>query len=88
MLEGGMEIEKIEEFYVNVVNNLKPGLSQIIVHLGKDEKDLREITIDHPNFDYRWRQKDYDIFNSKKFKNLLKSNNIKLISWKDLKKII
>ena len=47
-----------------------------------------EITIDHPNFDYRWRQKDYEIFNSLEFKNHLEKNNIKLISWKDLNKMI
>ena len=50
--------------------------------------ELKKITVDHPNFDYRWRQKDHDIMNSKEFKNLLKENDIKLISWLDLKKAI
>ena len=81
------EKEMIEKT-INVIKNLKPGLSQIIIHLGKDEPELKEITVDHPNFDYRWRQKDHDIMNSKEFKNLLKENDIKLISWLDLKKAI
>ena len=50
MLPEGIEIDKIKNYYFDVIENLKPGLSQIIIHLGKDEKELREITIDHPNF--------------------------------------
>ena len=88
MLHEGTNVEEIENFYYDVVENLKPGLSQIIIHLGKDEPILKEITVDHPNFDYRWRQKDYDIMNSKEFKDLLEKNDIKLISWLDLKKAI
>ena len=88
MLPGGTNINEIKDYYFDVVDNLKPGLSQIIIHLGKDEKELREITIDHPNFDYRWRQKDYEIFNSLEFKNHLEKNNIKLINWMDLNKMI
>ena len=88
MLHGGTEVEDIENFYFNVIRNLKPGLSQIIIHLGKDEPELKKITVDHPNFDYRWRQKDHDIMNSTEFKTLLKENDIKLISWLDLKKAI
>ena len=85
MLPGGIKLDEIEKFYFNVVKNLKPGLSQIIIHLGKNEPVLKEITIDHPNFDYRWRQKDHDVMNSKEFKDLLIEHNVKLISWNDLK---
>ena len=63
-------------------------LVKLLYTLGKDEDELRKITVDHPNFDYRWRQLDFDIFNSDEFKNHLKKNNIKIITWKDLKKLI
>jgi len=88
MLPEGIDVSEIKDYYFNVIKNLEPGLSQIIVHLGKDEEELREITIDHPNFDYRWRQLDFDVFNSIDFKNHLKKHNIKIINWKDLKKLI
>ena len=83
-----LNIDYVKKYYFDVIENLKPGLSQVIIHLGKDEDELREITVDHPNFDYRWRQLDFDIFNSDEFKNHLKKNNIKIITWKDLKKLI
>ena len=88
MLPEGINVSEIKDYYFNVIKNLEPGLSQIIVHLGKDEEELREITIDHPNFDYRWRQLDFDVFNSIDFKDHLKKHNIKIINWKDLKKLI
>ena len=88
MLPEGINVSEIKDYYFNVIKNLQPGLSQIIVHLGKDEEELREITIDHPNFDYRWRQLDFDVFNSIDFKDHLKKHNIKIINWKDLKKLI
>ena len=72
MLPEGIDVSEIKDYYFNVIKNLQPGLSQIIVHLGKDEEELREITIDHPNFDYRWRQLDFDVFNSIDFKDHLK----------------
>ena len=76
MLHGGTKVEDIKNFYFNVIRSLKPGLSQIIIHLGKDEPELKKITVDHPNFDYRWRQKDHDIMNSKEFKNLLQPGDV------------
>ena len=88
MLPEGTNVNEIKDYYFNVVENLKPGLSQIIVHLGKDEEELREITIDHPNFDYRWRQLDFDVFNSRDFKDHLEKHSIKVINWEDLKKLI
>jgi len=88
MLPEGMEIKKIKDYYFDVIENLRPGLSQIIIHLGKDEPELRDITVDHPNFDYRWRQLDYDIFNSYEFKSHIRKHNIKIINWEDLKKLI
>lgn len=88
MLPEGIDIKEIKDYYFDVVENLKPGLSQIIIHLGKDEQELREITVDHPNFDYRWRQLDYDIFNSDEFKRHIRKHNIKIINWEDLKKLI
>ena len=88
MLPEEINVSEIKDYYFNVIKNLQPGLSQIIVHLGKDEEELREITIDHPNFDYRWRQLDFDVFNSIDFKDHLKKHNIKIINWKDLKKLI
>ena len=35
MAEAGIKIDEMEEYYLNILDKLEPGLSQIIVHFGK-----------------------------------------------------
>ena len=76
------------DFYVNAVKNLKPGLTEIIVHLGHDDAELQAVTVDHPGYGSAWRQRDYDAVTSSEFKKALEENHIILVKWKDLKKIV
>jgi len=76
------------DFYVNAVKNLKPGLTEMIVHLGHDDAELQAVTLDHPDFGSAWRQRDYDIVTSPEFKKALDENHVILVKWKDLKKIL
>ncbi|HUA15431.1 MAG TPA: polysaccharide deacetylase family protein [Verrucomicrobiae bacterium] len=76
------------DFYRNVIRNLKPGLTEIIVHLGHDDAELQAVTVDHPNYGAAWRQRDYDAVTSADFKKALEENHIILIQWKDLKKLV
>jgi len=76
------------DFYVNAVKNLKPGLTEIIVHLGHDDAELRAVTLDHPDYGAAWRQRDYDFVTSPEFKKALEENHVILVKWKDLKKLV
>ncbi len=76
------------EFYVNAVKNLKPGLTEMIMHLGHDDAELQAVTVDHPDYGSAWRQRDYDVVTSPEFKKALEENHIILVKWKDLKKIV
>lgn len=76
------------DFYVNAVKNLKPGLTEIIVHLGHDDAELQAVTVDHPDYGSAWRQRDYDVMNSPEFKKALADNHVILVKWKDLKKLL
>jgi predicted glycoside hydrolase/deacetylase ChbG (UPF0249 family) len=88
MARKGIEHDEWETFYLNILDNLKPGISQLIVHLGYDDDEMKSITVDHPDFGSKWRNLDYDIVSSDKFKNALKNNKIKLITWKQIQNII
>ena len=88
MAENGMDLNNWEEFYIGILNNLKPGLSQIIVHLGYDNQEMKDITIDHPNFGSKWRNYDYNIVSNKKFKEALINNNIKLVDWREVQNVM
>jgi predicted glycoside hydrolase/deacetylase ChbG (UPF0249 family) len=76
------------EFYVNAVKNLKPGLTEIIVHLGHDDAELQAVTLEHPDYGSAWRQRDYEIVTSPEFKKALEENHVILVKWKDLKKLV
>ena len=75
-------------FYVNAVNNLKPGLTEIIVHLGYDDSELQAVMVNHEAFGSAWRQKDYDVMTSPEFKKALKDNHVILVTWRELQKLV
>ena len=77
-----------KEFYGNAMKNLKPGLSEMIVHLGHDDVELKAVTIDHPDFGSAWRQRDYNFVTSPEFKKMLEENHIVLIKWRDFQKLL
>jgi hypothetical protein len=77
-----------KEFYANAVKNLKPGLNEIIVHLGHDDSELQAVTLDHPDYGAAWRQRDYEIVTSAEFKKTLEENHFILVKWGDLKKLL
>ena len=77
-----------KNFYVNTIKNLKPGVTELIIHLGHDDAELQAITVDHPDYGAAWRQRDYDVITSPEFKKLLEDNHIVLIHWSDLRKLL
>jgi len=77
-----------KDFYLNAVKGMKPGLNEIIVHLGYDDAELQAVMVDHPDYGSAWRQRDYDFVTSADFKKALQENKIVLIRWKDLQKLL
>ena len=75
-------------FYLNAIRNLKPGVTEFIVHLGHDDAELQSVTIDHPDYGSAWRQRDYDAITSPEFKKALEAAHVNLIRWADIKKLV
>ena len=67
---------------------LKPGLTEIIVHLAHDDAESQAVMVDHPDYGAAWRQRDYDAVTSPEFKKALEDNHVILVQWKDLKKLV
>tara|TARA_X000000950_G_scaffold142883_1_gene177136 strand:- start:1896 stop:2885 length:990 start_codon:yes stop_codon:yes gene_type:complete len=74
--------------YSSKIKSLNPGLNVFLLHLGYDNEELRAVTIDHPEYGSLWRQLDFDVFNSEEIKKVLKENNIKLVTWGEIRDII
>ncbi len=78
----------MEKYYLDILDNLKPGLSQIIVHFGLNNDKMKDITQGKVDYGSLWREIDYNVMNSEKFIKSLEENNIKLINYSDLKNVI
>ncbi|MBA7516937.1 Carbohydrate deacetylase [subsurface metagenome] len=74
------------ESYKQIIESIKPGLNQLILHLAIDDDEMQAITIDHSDFGAAWRQRDLDYAVSEEFKNVLKKNDIHLVTWKAIRK--
>jgi predicted glycoside hydrolase/deacetylase ChbG (UPF0249 family) len=74
-------------FYLNAIANLKPGLTEMIVHLGRDDAELQAVTVNHEPYGSAWRQRDFDVVTSPEFKKALQDHGVTLVTWRDLQKV-
>lgn len=78
--------DKWKQFYLDAIAKLKSGVSEIIVHLGHDDAELKAVMVNHEPWGAAWRQRDYDVVMSPEFKKALKDNNVILVRWKDVQR--
>jgi hypothetical protein len=88
MLDRSMIKGKWIDPYKTAIENMKPGLNMIIVHLAIDNDEMKAICTGHDDFGSKWRQNDLDLVTSKEFAELLKANNIRLITWRQVKDVM
>jgi len=76
--------EKWREWYTNEIRRIQPGVTEMVVHLGYDDDELRAVTAHHPAWGSAWRQRDFDFITSDAFRALLRENGIRLITWREV----
>ena len=75
-------------WYTNAIRNLKPGVTQLVVHVGYDDAEMRAATRDHPRRGSAWRQRELDFLTSDAFRKLLQENDVKLVTWRQIGSLI
>lgn len=75
----------MESFYTTILKSMQPGLSIILLHAAYDDREKQAATIDHPDWGAKWRQDDFNFFTSEKCRQLLKDQNIQLITWREIR---
>jgi len=88
MLEPQMIKGNWIDAYKKGISELKPGLNQMIVHLALDNDEMKAISKGHDDYGSAWRQHDLDLVLSSEFKDLLKSNHVILITWRQIKDLM
>ncbi len=80
--------ERWAEFYADVIKNLKPGVTELIVHLAYDDEEMRAVTLGHPDWGAAWRRRDFDFFTSEAFGRLLKEHDVRLVTWREIGRLL
>lgn len=76
------------KFYTEAIKKLEPGVTEVVIHLAYDDAEMQGATFDHPNWGAGWRQRDLEFFTSEAFRQLLRDEKIKLITWRELGKLL
>lgn len=88
MLDPKMISGKWIDAYKKGIEGMKPGLNELIVHLGIDNDEMQAICKGHEDYGSAWRQHDLDLVMSTEFKDLLKTNHIILIGWRQIRDLM
>ena len=75
-------------FYSDELKKLEPGVTEVVIHLAYDDSEMQGATSNHPNWGAARRQRDLEFFTSEAFRKVLQENQIKLITWRELGKLI
>ncbi len=67
------------ESYRTFIKELKPGVTKLIIHLAKDDAEIRAVS---GAWEYRWA--DFLFWSSEEAKELLAANNVQLFTYRQL----
>jgi predicted glycoside hydrolase/deacetylase ChbG (UPF0249 family) len=87
-IEPKVTPEDWSNFYTNEIKSLRPGVTDMIVHLAFADEEMKGMSSGHPNWGAEWRQRDFTFVTSDTFRKLLKENNVKLITWREIGKLV
>ncbi|HMH80526.1 MAG TPA: polysaccharide deacetylase family protein [Candidatus Acidoferrum sp.] len=76
--------EKWADFYKNAMRNMQPGVTELVIHLGYDDAELRAATRERDSWGAAWRQREFDFFTNPAFGQLLRDQHIQLITWRQI----
>lgn len=75
---------KWNDFYISALKSLQPGVTVFIIHLADDNDEMRAATRERSTWGAAWRQRDFDFFTSEHFRELIREQGIKLVTWREL----
>jgi len=87
-IDASVSPEGWYQYYTNAIKSLPPGVTEMIVHLAYDDEEMRGVAFAHPNWGSEWRQRDFQFVTSDAFRKLLSENNVRLITWREVGKLL
>lgn len=83
-IDPSVPAAKWAEFYRNALLHLQPGVTEFVIHLAYDNDEMRAATRERDTWGAAWRQRDFDFFTGAEFRELLKEQNIKQVTWREI----
>jgi len=83
-IDAGVRPEHWAQWYADAIRKIKPGVTEIVLHPAYDDAEMRAMTANHPNWGAAWRQRDLDFFTSDAFRQLVRENGIRLVTWREV----
>ena len=77
------ELDARAQDYRDVIRDLPPGVTQLIIHLATDTPETRAITNA-----WRRRHNDFRIFTDPAMATFLDEQNVTLIAWRDIQALM
>jgi len=84
MIRGDVTPENWAQFYRRALESLPPGVTQVLVHPGHDDEELRDFFGGVSAWGAAWRERDLNFFTSDEFRTLLAEQNIQLVTWREI----
>lgn len=79
------------QYYLNTFEALEAGVSVLLIHTASDDSEMQGMTNSHavyPAWCAPWRQADLDFFTSALCKKTLSDQQIRLITWREVGKLL
>lgn len=76
------------DYYINLIKNLQPGVTEVFVHLAHDDAETQAIMINHADWGAAWRQREFDAMSSPAIRKALEENHVTVIGWRNIKKLM
>ena len=83
-IDPGVRPERWGEFYRTAIKNLQPGVTEFVIHVAFADEEMKAATRERETWGAAWRQRDFDFFTSAEFRELLRDEKIRLVTWREL----
>jgi hypothetical protein len=70
--------------YLEALKRIRPGLTQMVVHLAYANEEMRAATAERETWGAEWRKRDYEFVTSAAFRQVLKDLDVKLVTWREV----
>ena len=83
-ISPGLPPDQWADYYLRALKAIPPGLTQMVVHLAYANDETRAGTAERETWGASWRERDFDFVTSDAFRQVLREQDIKLVTWREV----